>query len=189
MSKLVLAGASVALMLVGAGCAARVEPKPEPPLPKTPSPEQLAMERKEASAKWQQELVMTEVGRTHPVLGATLDRDLPKLQAAIAKGPARVNEVRRDLRLGPPLREACRLRWKEGITELIDHGAKCLGDSQCESCVRAQGGSLGGSGTFGPRPVQTTPGQTTPGLSTPRQTTPGLSAPRQTTPGALRPMP
>jgi hypothetical protein len=101
--------------------------------------------------------VMTEVGRTHPVLGATCDRDAKKLEAALAKAPARVNEVRRDLRLGPPLREACRLRWKEGITILLDHGAKCLGDSQCESCVRAQGGTLGGSGTLGDRPGQSTP--------------------------------
>ena len=147
------------------------------------------MERKEESARWQQELVMAEVSRTHPVLSATLDRSLPKLQAAIAKTPAKVNEVRRDLRLGPPLREACRLRWKEGITELLDHGAKCLGDSQCESCVRAQGGSLGGSSPFGPRPAQTTPGQTTPGPMTPRQPTPGQSTPRQTTPGTLRPIP
>jgi hypothetical protein len=145
-------------MLVGAGCAARVERKPGPPVPKPPDPEQLAMERKLESARFQQELVMTEVGRTHPVLGATLDRNLGKLEAALAKSPARVNEVRRDLRLGPPLREACRLRWKEGITVLLDHGAKCLGDSQCESCLRAQGGSLGGSGTLGDRPGQSTPG-------------------------------
>jgi hypothetical protein len=157
-SKLVLARAAVALMLVGAGCAARVEPTPGPPTPKPPDPEQLAMERKRESARYQQELVMTEVGRTHPVLGATFNRDAKKLEAALAKAPAKVNEVRRDLRLGPPLREACRLRWKEGITILLDHGAKCLGDSQCESCARAQGGSLGGSGTLGDRPGQSTPG-------------------------------
>src|SRR5262245_50177968 len=189
MSNLVLARAAMALMLVGAGCAALVEPTPAPPTPKPPDPEQLAMERKRESARFQQELVMEEVGRTHPVLSATLDRSLPKLQAAIAKTPAKVNEVRRDLRLGPPLREACRLRWKEGISELLDHGAKCLGDSQCESCVRAQGGSLGGSSPFAPRPAQTTPGQTTPGPMTPRPTTPGQIAPRQTTPGTLRPLP
>jgi hypothetical protein len=158
MSKLVLARAAVALMLVGAGCAARVEPTPGPPTPKPPDPAQLAMERKRESARYQQELVMTEVGRTHPVLGATFNRDAKKLEAALAKAPAKVNEVRRDLRLGPPLREACRLRWKEGITILLDHGAKCLGDSQCESCARAQGGSLGGSGTLGDRPGQSTPG-------------------------------
>src|SRR4030095_14543204 len=164
MSKLILAGGSLAVMLAGVGCGPGVQPKPAPATPPPPDPE---MARKEASAKFQQELVMAEVGRTHPVLGATLDRDLPRLQAALAqaparvnagrpgrgatldrdlprlqaalaKSPARVNEVRRDLHLGPPLREACRLRWKEGITILLDHGAKCLGDSQCESCARAQ---------------------------------------------------
>jgi hypothetical protein len=156
MSKLILAGGSLAVMLAGVGCGPGVQPKPAPATPPPPDPE---MARKEASAKFQQELVMAEVGRTHPVLGATLDRDLPRLQAALAKSPVRVNEVRRDLHLGPPLREACRLRWKEGITELLGHGGKCLGDAQCESCVRAQGGTLGGS-----RPSSSTPGvlRTTP---------------------------
>ena len=40
------------------------------------------------------------------------------------------------MRLGPPLREACRLNWTPGIAELQDHGAQCLGDAACERCVR-----------------------------------------------------
>jgi hypothetical protein len=96
------------------------------------------MERKRESSKFQEEVVMAEVTRTHPVLAATLARDMERLRVELKKAPAKVNEIRRDMRLGPPLREACRLKWKEGITELLDRGGKCLGDSQCESCVRSQ---------------------------------------------------
>ena len=38
-----------------------------------------------------------------------------------------MNEVRADMRLGPPLREACRLNWKPGIAELQEHGAQVSG--------------------------------------------------------------
>jgi hypothetical protein len=154
MSKLILASAALAVTVVGLGCGPSVQPKPaaEPP---APDPAAIAMERKRASAKYQQELVMAEVSRTHPVLSATLDRNLEGLRAALGKTPGKVNEVRRDLHLGPPLREACRLRWREGVSELLDHGAKCLGDSQCEACVRAQGTA----GTSGDRPRQSTPGE------------------------------
>jgi hypothetical protein len=159
MSKLILAGAALAVTVAGLGCGPRVQPKPEATEPAPPDPAVVAMERKRASAKYQQELVMAEVGRTHPVLSATLERNLPGLQAALGKAPGRVNEVRRDLHLGPPLREACRLRWKEGIDELLEHGAKCLGDSQCEACARAQGGA---TGTLGERPRQAAPGEVRP---------------------------
>jgi hypothetical protein len=160
MSTLIVAGTALAVVMAGLGCGPRAQPKPAgPPAPAPPDPAQVAMERKRASAKYQQELVMAEVGRTHRVLSATLGRDLKALQAALAKTPGKVNEVRRDLRLGPPLREACRLRWKEGITELLEHGAQCLGDAQCEACARAQNGA---SGTSGERPRQTTPSEIRP---------------------------
>jgi len=85
---------------------------------------------------------MGEVARTHPVLAATLDRDLTRLQAAI-KARGNVNEVRKDMHLGPPLREACRIGWRDGIDELRKAGAKCLGDPRCEACVR-QSAPVGG---------------------------------------------
>ncbi len=188
MSKLIRAGVGLAVLVAVAGCGLRVEPTPEPAGPPAPDPEKMAMERKQASAKWQQELVMTEVGRTHPVLGATLNRNLEGLRTAIKKGPARVNEVRRDLRLGPPLREACRLRWKDGITELLDHGAGCLGDSQCESCVRASGASVGAGSP--PGGILGT-GSTGAGRTTAPASVPGDSIyrPRQSSPVPLRPVP
>jgi len=89
-----------------------------------------------AASKFQKDIVMGEVARTHPVLVATLDRDLPRLQATI-KAKGNVNEVRKDMHLGPPLREACRIGWKAGIEELRKAGAKCLGDARCEACVRS----------------------------------------------------
>ena len=178
MSKLTLAVAALALAVAALGCGLTVQPKPELAGPPPPDPAQLAMERKQASAKYQEELVMTEVGRTHPVLGATFNRDLKGLKAALDKSPAKVNEVRRDLRLGPPLREACRLRWKDGISELLGHGAKCLGDAQCESCVRAQGGTTSGS---------TTGTGTTTGSGS--MTGPSGDRPRQRVPAQVRPVP
>ncbi len=113
-------------------------------------PKAAELARKREDARFQQEVVMAEVARTHPVLSATLDRDMYRLRAAIRKR-GKVNEVRRDMRLGPPLREACRLRWREGIDELLGHGAQCLGDSQCESCVRNLGRASGASPVNGSR--------------------------------------
>ena len=118
---------------VGSGCGltlpSQVETKPLPP---EPSPAE--KERAEAS-KFQKEIVMAEVARTHPVLAATLDRNLTDLQKVI-KARGNVNEVRKDMHLGPPLREACRLGWRAGIDELRRAGAKCLGDAKCEACVQ-----------------------------------------------------
>jgi hypothetical protein len=161
MSKLILLAAALAVTMAGIGCGPRLQPGPMAAPPPPPDPE---MERKKESARYQQELVMNEVGRTHPVLTATLDRNLEALRVALKKTPGKVNEVRLDLRLGPPLREACRLRWSEGITELLDHGAKCLGDSSCETCAaRARSGVSGSMG--------------------------GAAKPRQSTPAALRTTP
>ena len=145
-----LAGTALAMALVGVvGCAPPIQPKPAArPLP--PDPE---IERKKQAAKEQERIVMDEVARTHPVLMATLDRDLARLRVELGKSPRRINEVRRDMRLGPPLREACRQRWREGIAELVGRGAKCLGDTQCEACVQSFVGSTGGS------PAGTSPSQ------------------------------
>jgi len=116
----------------GSGCGPTLPPPVEKPAPPPgPSPEEA---QRAAASKFQREIVMGEVARTHPVLAATLDRDLPRLQAAIRRG--NVNEIRKDMHLGPPLREACRIGWKDGIEELRRAGAKCLGDSRCEACVR-----------------------------------------------------
>jgi hypothetical protein len=159
MPKLILVGAALAVTVAGLGCGPRLQPRPAAAPAPPPDP---VMERKKAAARYQEELVMNEVGKTNPVLTATLDRNLEGLRTALAKTPGRVNELRRDLRLGPPLREACRLKWAEGISVLLDHGAKCLGDSQCEACAaRARGGapgSLGGAAHPGDaRPRQSTP--------------------------------
>jgi hypothetical protein len=120
------------LAVVLAGCAAQEPPRPQPP-PRRPPAE--GPPKPVGNAKYQRDLIMAELVRTHPVLAATLDRDLDKLRAALKKG-GKVNEVRPDMRLGPPLREACRLNWKPGIAELQEHGAQCLGDAACERCVR-----------------------------------------------------
>jgi hypothetical protein len=118
------------LAVVLAGCAAQEPPRPVPRRPPVETPP-----KPTGNAKYQRDLIMGELVRTHPVIAATLDRDLDRLKAVLKKG-GKVNEVRRDMRLGPPLREACRLNWKPGIEELQEHGAQCLGDSACESCVR-----------------------------------------------------
>ena len=131
----ILAACALAIGIAGAsGCGTTLPPpfQPKPP-PLGPSPEE--KERAEAS-KFQKDIVMGEVARTHPVLVATLDRDLTRLQATI-KAKGNVNEVRKDMHLGPPLREACRIGWKAGIDELRKAGAKCLGDARCEACVRS----------------------------------------------------
>jgi hypothetical protein len=129
-----LAAAVLAICVaVGSGCGLTLPPQVETkPLPPEPSPAE--KERAEAS-KFQKEIVMAEVARTHPVLAATLDRNLTDLQKAI-KTRGNVNEVRKDMHLGPPLREACRLGWRAGIDELRRAGAKCLGDAKCEACVQ-----------------------------------------------------
>ena len=131
----ILAACALAIEIVAAsGCSPTlpsfIQPKPPPP---APSPEE---EERAAASKFQKDIVMGEVARTHPVLVATLDRDLPRLQATI-KAKGNVNEVRKDMHLGPPLREACRIGWKAGIEELRKAGAKCLGDARCEACVRS----------------------------------------------------
>ena len=141
MRTLKLAAPVLALGL--AGCAARSPAPPTKPLPPVPDAKAIEMERKRESSKFQEEVVMAEVSRTHPVLAATMARDMDRLRTELKKAPGKINEIRRDMRLGPPLREACRLKWKEGITELVDRGAKCLGDSQCESCVRSQPATTG----------------------------------------------
>ena len=131
----IFAACALAIGIAGAsGCGTTLPPpfQPKPP-PPGPSPEE--KERAEAS-KFQKDIVMGEVARTHPVLVATLDRDLTRLQATI-KAKGNVNEVRKDMNLGPPLREACRIGWKAGIDELRKAGAKCLGDVRCEACVRS----------------------------------------------------
>lgn len=178
MRKLGLIGA---VLVVGAGgmvgCGPRVQPAP---VVQPPPPDPL-IEQKKAAAKYQEEIVMAEVARTHPVLTATVNKDLYRLRAELRKAPNRVNEVRRDMRLGPPLREACRLRWREGVVELLGRGAKCLGDAQCESCARsvaATMGPVGGADAGAPPGSGTPPG---PG----RQTVPA----RQPPPAEGRPLP
>jgi len=122
--------APVLLIVVLAGCAAEEPPRPAPrPRPPVEPP------KPTGNAKYQRDLIMGELVRTHPVIAATLDRNMDQLQAALKKG-GKVNEVRRDMRLGPPLREACRLGWTAGIEELQAHGAQCLGDPACERCVQ-----------------------------------------------------
>ena len=131
----ILAACALAIGITAAsGCTPTLPPllQPKPPPPK-PSPEE---EERAAASKFQKDIVMGEVARTHPVLVAMLDRDLPRLQATI-KAKGNVNEVRKDMHLGPPLREACRIGWKAGIEELRKAGAKCLGDARCEACVRS----------------------------------------------------
>lgn len=128
------------------GCGPSVPPPPPvKPLP----PVDPDLERKKEAARYQERIVMDEVARTHPVLTATLRKDMEKLREELRKAPNRINEVRRDMRLGPPLREACRHRWEPGITELMSRGAKCLGDAACESCVRSHAGGTGGWSTPG----------------------------------------
>ena len=133
-SRALAAAALVICVTVGSGCGPTLPPplvsKPPPP---EPSPEE--KQRAEAS-KFQKDIVMAEVARTHPVLAATLDRNLADLQKAIKQRGSNVNEVRKDMHLGPPLREACRIGWREGIDELRKAGAKCLGDPRCEACVQ-----------------------------------------------------
>ena len=131
----ILAACALAIGIAAvSGCGATLplplSPKPPPP---GPTPEE---EERAAASKFQKDIVMGEVARTHPVLVATLDRDLTRLQATI-KAKGNVNEVRKDMHLGPPLREACRIGWKAGIEELQKAGAKCLGDARCEACVRS----------------------------------------------------
>jgi hypothetical protein len=121
---------ALVLIVVLAGCAAEEPPRPAPrPRPPVEPP------KPTGNAKYQRDLIMGELVRTHPVIAATLDRNMYQLQAALKKG-GKVNEVRRDMRLGPPLREACRLGWTAGIEELEAHGAQCLGDPACERCVQ-----------------------------------------------------
>ena len=120
---------------------------------------------------------MDEVGRTHPVLTAAIKGDLEKMRQELAKAPKRINEVRRDMRLGPPLREACRRRWEPGITELMNRGAKCLGDSQCEACVRSHGGGMGVSPTGTSPTGSGTPSGTSGGY---RSGTTGMGSPSGT---------
>ena len=67
---------------------------------------------------------MDEVRRTHPVLTAAIKGDLEQMRRELAKAPKRINEVRRDMRLGPPLREPASVAGS-GITELMNRGAKC----------------------------------------------------------------
>jgi len=108
----ILAACALAIGITAAsGCTPTLPPllQPKPPPPK-PSPEE---EERAAASKFQKDIVMGEVARTHPVLVATLDLDLPRL------------------------REACRIGWKAGIEELRKAGAKCLGDARCEACVRS----------------------------------------------------
>jgi hypothetical protein len=135
MRTLRLLGVVAAVVL--AGCAAQEPPRPAPRRPPVEPP------KPTGNAKYQRDLIMGELVRTHPVIAATLDRNMDQLQAAIKKG-GKVNEVRRDMRLGPPLREACRLGWKAGIEELEAHGAQCLGDAACETCVRNVANHTGG---------------------------------------------
>jgi hypothetical protein len=136
MRRLTLLGPVLAVVL--AGCAAQ-----EPPRPPVQPRRAVEPPKPTGNAKYQRDLIMGELVRTHPVIAATLDRNMEQLQAAIKKG-GKVNEVRRDMRLGPPLREACRLGWKAGIEELEAHGAQCLGDSACEACVRNVTNHTGG---------------------------------------------
>ena len=135
-----LAAMALMITVVGiAGCGPKELPPPSSVALPSTDPE---IERKKEGARYQERLVMDEVRRTHPVLTATIKGDLEQLRSELAKAPKRINEVRRDMRLGPPLREACKRRWEPGITELMNRGAKCLGDSQCENCVRAHGGGM-----------------------------------------------
>ncbi len=186
------AGSALAIVVLGAvGCAPTLPPAPAPP--REPSPEEIALEKKRADSKYQQEIVMAEVKRTHPALTATLDRDLPRLQATLRKEPRRLNEVRRDMRLGPPLREACRLKWREGIAELLAHGAKCLGDSACEACARASGGPVGATPAYGTERPPARPPNRPPDRPTLRSqepmTVPPPRRPRQFPPGEIPPPP
>ncbi len=158
-----VAGMALAVVFTGVvGCGPRMPPPPPvKPLP----PVDPELERKKEAARYQERLVMGEVARTHPVLTATLRKDMDKLREELRKAPNRINEVRRDMRLGPPLREACRLRWEPGIAELMSRGAKCLGDGPCENCVRSHAGGTGswsppgGAGAAGmpPRPAMPPP--------------------------------
>jgi len=130
-----LAVGLAALVTGLAGCSMFSQPEPPPLPPRRPPVE--GPPKPLGNAKYQRDLIMGELVRTHPVIAATLDRDLVRLKAVIGKG-GKVNEMRQDMRLGPPLREACRLGWKDGIDELLAHGGKCMGDSSCETCVRNQ---------------------------------------------------
>jgi hypothetical protein len=159
MRKSTLAALALMITVVGiTGCGPKVLPPPPAPPPMDPE-----IERKKEAARFQEQIVMDEVRRTHPVLSAAIKGDLEELRQELAKAPKRINEVRRDMRLGPPLREACKRRWEAGITELVNRGAKCLGDSQCEACVRAHAARMGvspaGTGTG-------TPGVRVPGTGT-----------------------
>ena len=197
MRNSMLAGMALMIAVLGiTGCAPKMPPPVVPPPPVDPE-----IERKKEGARYQERLVMDEVGRTHPVLTAAIKGDLEKMRQELAKAPKRINEVRRDMRLGPPLREACRRRWEPGIRELMNRGAKCLGDAQCEACVRSRAGAMGGvsptgagtgaptggggypsgtTGTGAPSGTGTTGGYRLPppGYPMPRPTTPGYPAPR-----------
>lgn len=183
-----LAAMALMLTVIGiAGCGPKDLP---PPLALPPTDPEI--ERKKEGARYQERLVMDEVNRTHPVLSAAIKGDLDQMRRELAKAPKRINEVRRDLRLGPPLREACKRRWEAGINELMHRDAKCLGDSQCESCLRAHGGAMGipttgsgmpsgsggvyRSGSTGPSGTGSTGGYRLPGSSeypVPRPSLPG----------------
>src|SRR5262249_5943592 len=129
--------AGAALVIGGRGGPGGGPPLPPPLVSKPPPPEPSPEEKQRAEAsKFQKDIVMAEVARTHPVLAATLDRNLADLQKAIKQRGSNVNEVRKDMHLGPPLREACRIGWRDGIEELRKAGAKWLGDPRCEACVQ-----------------------------------------------------
>lgn len=174
--------AALALMITVAGISG-CGPKALPPAPPAPPPLDPEIERKKEAARYQERIVMDEVARTHPALYAAIKGDLEGLREELAKAPRRINEIRRDMRLGPPLREACKRRWEAGITELLNRGAKCMGDAQCESCVRARavgmgvppGGGSGsppGGGGSGIPGVYRVPGSSAPGTGVPPGTGP-----------------
>jgi predicted small lipoprotein YifL len=187
MRNVMVAGLALAVVFSSiVGCGPSVPPLPPvKPLP----PVDPDLERKKEAARYQERIVMDEVARTHPVLTATLRKDMDKLREELRKAPNRINEVRRDMRLGPPLREACRHRWEPGITELMSRGAKCLGDGPCESCVRSRSGGsgnwstpggTGGTGDTGgsgsstpPRPAMPPPPSSRSGDAYPSRTTGG----------------
>jgi hypothetical protein len=179
-----LAALALMITVVGiAGCGPKVLPPPPAPPPMDPE-----IERKKEAARFQERIVMDEVHRTHPVLSAAIKGDLEELRQELAKAPKRINEVRRDMRLGPPLREACKRRWEAGITELMNRGAKCLGDPQCEACARAHAARMGvspagsGTGTTG----MGVPGAGTTGTGSSggyRLSPPGYPVPRMPPPG------